>query len=41
MLLGSTSDGILHHAKGPVMVVPDREDPRLADRPNFGPMLGS
>jgi nucleotide-binding universal stress UspA family protein len=40
MLLGSTSDGILHHAKGPVMVVPDREDPRLADRVNFGPILG-
>ncbi|MGO4191420.1 universal stress protein [Arthrobacter sp. YAF17] len=40
MLLGSTSDGILHHAKGPVMVVPDRDDPRLADRVNFGPMLG-
>ncbi|MCF3139745.1 universal stress protein [Paenarthrobacter sp. AR 02] len=41
MLLGSTSDGVLHHAKGPVLVVPDREDPRLADRPNFGPMLGA
>lgn len=40
MLLGSTSDGILHHAKGPVMVVPDRDDPRLADRVNFGPILG-
>ncbi|MCX6498677.1 MAG: universal stress protein [Arthrobacter sp.] len=40
MLLGSTSDGILHHAKGPVMVIPDRDDPRLADRPSFGPMLG-
>jgi hypothetical protein len=40
MLLGSTSDGVLHHAKGPVMVVPDRDDPRLADRPRFGPMLG-
>ncbi|KUM33800.1 universal stress protein [Arthrobacter sp. EPSL27] len=40
MLLGSTSDGILHHAKGPVMVVPDRDDPRLADRVNFGPVLG-
>lgn len=40
MLLGSTSDGILHHAKGPVMVVPDREDPRLADRAGFGPMSG-
>ena len=41
MLLGSTSDGVLHHAKGPVMVVPDREDSRLADRPKFGPMLGN
>lgn len=41
MLLGSTSDGVLHHAKGPVLVVPDKEDPRLADRPNFGPMLGA
>ena len=41
MLLGSTSDGVLHHAKGPVLVVPDREDPRLADRANFGPMLGA
>ena len=41
MLLGSTSDGVLHHSKGPVMVVPDREDPRLADRQKFGPMLGA
>ena len=41
MLLGSTSGGILHHAKGPVMVVPDREDPRLADRARFGPILGA
>jgi nucleotide-binding universal stress UspA family protein len=40
MLLGSTSDGILHHAKGPVLVVPDRDDPRLADRASFGPILG-
>jgi nucleotide-binding universal stress UspA family protein len=39
MLLGSTSDGVLHHAKGPVMVVPDHADERLADRPSFGPML--
>lgn len=38
MLLGSTSQGVLHHAKGPVLVVPDREDPRLMDRANFGPM---
>ncbi|MEE1622133.1 universal stress protein [Zafaria sp. Z1313] len=35
MLLGSTSQGVLHHARGPVMVVPDREDPRLADRATF------
>jgi nucleotide-binding universal stress UspA family protein len=41
MLLGSTSDGVLHHAKSPVMVVPDREDPWLADRASFGPMLGA
>ncbi|XAS64350.1 universal stress protein [Micrococcaceae bacterium Sec5.8] len=41
MLLGSTSDGILHHAKGPVMVVPDRDDPRLADRVNFGAVPGN
>lgn len=39
MMLGSTSDGVLHHARGPVMVVPDREDPRLADRAKFGRML--
>lgn len=39
MLLGSTSQGVLHHAKGPVMVVPDREDPRLLDRNEFGPMV--
>lgn len=36
MLMGSTSQSVLHHAKGPVMVVPDHEDPRLADRPAFG-----
>lgn len=41
MLLGSTSDGVLHHSKGPVLVVPDRADQRLADRPSFGPMLGA
>lgn len=38
MLLGSTSQGVLHHAKGPVMVVPDAYDPRLEDRKKFGPM---
>lgn len=40
MLLGSTSQGVLHHAKGPVLVVPDREDARLLDRESFGPMAG-
>lgn len=35
MLLGSTSQGVLHHSKGPVMVVPDSDDPRLADRHKF------
>lgn len=35
MLLGSTSQGVLHHSKGPVMVVPDSDDPRLEDRKNF------
>ncbi|WP_229231295.1 universal stress protein [Sinomonas cyclohexanicum] len=39
MLLGSTTDGVLHHSKGPVMVVPDHADERLADRASFGPML--
>ncbi|MBW4093947.1 MAG: universal stress protein [Acidobacteria bacterium] len=41
MLLGSTTDGVLHHAKGPVMVVRDVPDPRLEDRPSFGPLLGT
>lgn len=36
MLMGSTSQSVLHHAKGPVMVVPDHDDPRLADRAAFG-----
>lgn len=39
MLMGSTSQGVLHHARGPVLVVPDRADPRLQDRSSFGPML--
>lgn len=41
MLLGSTSQGVLHHAKGPLMVVPDHQDERLANRADFGPILGS
>ena len=40
MLLGSTSQGVLHHAEGPLMVVPEREDDRLEDRPVFGPAIG-
>ncbi|MDZ5078115.1 universal stress protein [Nesterenkonia sp. HG001] len=40
MLLGSTSQGVLHHAEGPLMVVPEKKDRRLADRPEFGPILG-
>lgn len=39
MMLGSTTDGVRHHAKGPIMVVRDKEDPRQGDRAGFGPML--
>lgn len=39
MLMGSTSQGVLHHARGPVLVVPDKADPRLDDRASFGPMV--
>ncbi|NVM94959.1 universal stress protein [Arthrobacter wenxiniae] len=39
MMLGSTTDGVRHHARGPIMVVRDREDPRQDDRAAFGPML--
>lgn len=38
-LLGSTSQGIASHARGPVMIVPDAEDPRLEDRGQYGPMI--
>ena len=34
MLLGSTSQGVLHNCTGPAMIVPRFEDPRLADRPD-------
>lgn len=36
MLLGSTSQGVLHHAAGPVLVVPDRPDERIETRKDFG-----
>ena len=39
MLLGSTSQNVLHHARGPVLIVPDRHDPRLEDRASFGAMM--
>src|SRR5699024_3305150 len=38
-LLGSTSQGIAAHARGPVMIVPYAEDPRLEDRDEYGPMI--
>ena len=40
MLLGSTSQGVLHHAEGPVMVVPEVDDRRIENRREFGPVLG-
>ncbi|CAL8900100.1 universal stress protein UspA [Kocuria varians] len=36
MLLGSTSQGVLHNCVGPAMIIPRFEDPRLADRPDLG-----
>ncbi|WP_104086982.1 universal stress protein [Arthrobacter sp. GMC3] len=39
MMLGSTTDGVRHHVKGPLMVVRDREDARQDDRSAFGPLL--
>ncbi|MCB4208773.1 universal stress protein [Arthrobacter sp. UM1] len=38
MLLGSTSQAVLSQGRGPIMVVPERDDdPRLASRADFGP----
>ena len=39
-LLGSTSQGVAVHAKGPLMVVPFREDVRLGNRGKYGPLSG-
>lgn len=39
MLLGSTSQGVLQHSEGPLMVVPEGEDERIENRPEFGPVL--
>lgn len=38
LLLGSTSQAVLHHAKSPVLVVPNRKDRRVENRADFGPM---
>ncbi|MEX5302324.1 universal stress protein [Kocuria sabuli] len=35
MLLGSTSQGVLHNAAGPVLIVPDRYDQRIETRKDF------
>ena len=37
-IVGSTSRGVADHAKGPVLVVPFREDVRLGRRASFGPV---
>lgn len=37
-LVGSTSQGVANHAKGPVLVVPFRKDVRLGRRADFGPV---
>lgn len=39
MLLGSTSQGVLQHSEGPLMVVPEGEDQRIDNRSDFGPVL--
>ena len=33
MLLGSTSTAVMHHAEGPLMIVPRIQDSRLEDHP--------
>lgn len=38
VLLGSTSQNVLRLAKSPVLVVPNRTDQRVENRPSFGPM---
>ncbi|GAA1811437.1 universal stress protein [Nesterenkonia flava] len=39
MLLGSTSQGVIQHAEGPLMVVPESDDERLENRAEFQPVL--
>lgn len=34
LLLGSTSQPVMHHAEGPLMIVPSHEDPRTDDHPS-------
>lgn len=38
-LVGSTSQGVANHARGPLLVVPFREDARLGRRGDFGPTI--
>ena len=40
MLLGSTSQGILHNTQVPVMIVPQIEDPRIDQAPDAGVTWG-
>lgn len=41
LLLGSTTNGVLHHAEGPVLTVTGEEDPRVADHPRIRRESGS
>ena len=40
MILGSTSQGILHNTQVPVMIVPQIEDPRIEQAPDAGVTWG-
>lgn len=39
-ILGSTSQGVLHHTKVPLMVVPESDDPRVQAAPEAGVQWG-
>ena len=40
IILGSVSQGVLHSSDRPVMIVPDREDPRLEQAPEASVVWG-
>ena len=40
MILGSTSQGVLHAADNPVMIVPDLDDDRIETAPEAGVVWG-